>query len=99
MGGPYFDLVLPTTKHEKILGLPILSYNPHVLAATTNNKNGITAFYNVQEDPENENNTMDIAYDGTFDDLHGVQNPGNRVNPGGIAALPGPPQLCEQPGK
>ena len=26
MGRPYFDLVLPTTKHERVLGLSTLSY-------------------------------------------------------------------------
>ena len=26
MGRPYFDLVLPTTKHERVLDLPTLSY-------------------------------------------------------------------------
>ena len=35
-GRLHFDLVLPTTKHERVLGLPTLSYNGHVLMDTTN---------------------------------------------------------------
>ena len=30
MGRPYFDLVLPTTKHERVLGLSTLSYKKNV---------------------------------------------------------------------
>ena len=29
MGRPYFDLVLPTTKHERVLDLSTFSYKTH----------------------------------------------------------------------
>ena len=35
-GRPYSDLVLHTTKHERVLGLSTFSYNCHVLTDTTN---------------------------------------------------------------
>ena len=35
-GIPYSDLVLPTTKHERVLDLTTFFYNGHVLTDTTN---------------------------------------------------------------